>query len=321
MTVSASISPASTTVGQAAPELQAPGPGEYNLVPARCVLCGHDDAEPVAVGKDFTDPTSSETFLAVCCRSCGLVYLNPCPAPQEREGTLPIKSDGQVARDTTNEWKIGRTVAREIARFAKRLPDHGRLLELVPGEGERLEVARRCLGGTWQLDTKCVGRNGRVDEVNLPQAAYDAVILIGVVELSNNPLATLKLVRTLLRPDGLVLVVTPNTRSAACRLFRGRHWSGYSFPHHPNLFHGKSLGRAAGLAGLELVSVHTAPAAAVWVQSARNLMADWGAPAWAVGSLSQPSFVSLAAANAIEWLQQIQSMGGLLVATLRRSAQ
>jgi hypothetical protein len=160
-----------------------------------------------------------------------------------------------------------------------------------------------------------------MEELNLPEAAYDAVLLIGVVEVANDPLATLKVAKTLLRPAGLVLVVTPNTRSAACNVFRGRHWSGYSFPRHPNLFDGKSLGRAAGLADLELVSVRTAPAATIWVESASNLMADWGAPAWALAPPRRPSFAALAAAQAIEWSQQVRGKGGLLVATLRRSGQ
>jgi hypothetical protein len=318
-TAAQSVSPSART-GQVAPDLQANGAAGYNLVPASCVLCGHDDAEPVAVGKDFTDPTKSETFLAVCCRTCGLVYLNPSPAPLEGEGTPPLEPAGQLPPDTDG-WKIGGTVAREIARFAKHLPNYGRLLELVPRQGEWPDVARRCLGDNWHFDSEGIGRGDRITELNLPAAAYDAVILIGGLELANNPLATLKVIKSLLRPDGLVLVATPNTRSAACRLFRGRHWSGYNFPRHSNLFDGKSLGRAAGLAGLELMSVRTAPVATVWVESARNLMADWGAPAWVVKRLSQPSFLALAAANAIEWSQQIQSQGGLLVATLRRSPQ
>ena len=145
--------------------------------------------------------------------------------------------------------------------------------------------------------------------------------MIGVLEQVNNPLAALKLVARLLRPGGLVLVVTPYTQSSAGNVFRGRHWSGYSFPRHPNLFDGKSLGRAAGLAGLELVTVRTAPAPRAWLESARNLMADWEAPAWIVTALGQPSFPVRAAAAVIEWLQQVQSKGGLLVAAFQRSGR
>jgi hypothetical protein len=50
-------------------------------------------------------------------------------------------------------------------------------------------------------------------------------------------------------------------------------------------------------------------------------MADWEAPAWIVTGLGQPSFAVRAAATAIEWSQQIQSKGGLLVAAFQRSGR
>jgi hypothetical protein len=318
ITVRSISPPSSAPVGQV-PDLPAHPPAESRLVPSGCILCDHDDAEPVAVGKDFTDPTSSETFLAVSCRTCGLVYLNPSPPPRPWGGILrgTPGPEGQASWGT-DDWKTGPTVAREIARFARRLPDHGRLLDLGCGEEQRLDIAQRYFGPNWQVDTRCLVHYDRVEELNLPEAAYDGVLLIGVVELANNPLATLRGVKTLLRPGGLALMATPNTGSTVCRVFRGRHWSGYSFPRHPNLFDGKSLERAAELAGLELVSIGTGPTASVWVESARNLMADWGAPAWALARLSHASIAARAAARAIEWSQQIQSKGGLLLATLRR---
>jgi SAM-dependent methyltransferase len=225
-------------------------------------------------------------------------------------------------------------IGREIARFCRKLPDHGRLLDIGCGEGARLEVAQQTLGANWQLEGvgadrapdapdhggKFVMHRGRVEELDLPDGAYDVVLLIGVVEAADNPLTTLKVVKELLRPGGLVLIATPNTRSTACSIFRGRHWSGYNFPRHWNLFDGKSLGRAAGLAGLALASVHTCPAAGAWIESVRNLMVDWGAPHWALATVSRPSGAARAAAAAIEWSQQMRSNGGLLVATLRRCA-
>ncbi len=184
----------------------------------------------------------------------------------------------------------GRAFAREITRFAKRLPSQGHLLYLGPAGAERLNIVHRSLGANWQVETRPVPPHGEVEWSNLPETSYDAVLMIGVLEQVNNPLAALKLVARLLRPGGLVLVVTPYTQSSAGNVFRGRHWSGYSFPRHPNLFDGKSLGRAAGLAGLELVTVRTAPAPRAWLESARNLMADWEAPAWIVTASGNPHF-------------------------------
>ena len=47
------------------------------LVPAACCICGGTDGEPVAVGEDFEYRTSPDSFLAVRCPRCDLVYLDP----------------------------------------------------------------------------------------------------------------------------------------------------------------------------------------------------------------------------------------------------
>jgi len=42
-----------------------------------CCLCETEDAAPVGVGEDFEYRTSDDTFLAMQCRTCSLIYLNP----------------------------------------------------------------------------------------------------------------------------------------------------------------------------------------------------------------------------------------------------
>lgn len=59
------------------------------LIYVRCGVCGSDDAEPIGVGEDFEYRTSDDTFLAMCCNSCGLVYLNPRPDVSEFETIYP----------------------------------------------------------------------------------------------------------------------------------------------------------------------------------------------------------------------------------------
>ena len=50
-----------------------------HLEDVTCCLCGQSDAVPVAVGEDFEYHTSRESFLALSCRRCGVVYLSPRP--------------------------------------------------------------------------------------------------------------------------------------------------------------------------------------------------------------------------------------------------
>ena len=66
-------------IEEPAQDLHLPGPERaiqdepLRLEPARCCVCGHDDAMPLAVGEDFEYHSSPDQFLAMRCRDCGLV--------------------------------------------------------------------------------------------------------------------------------------------------------------------------------------------------------------------------------------------------------
>jgi hypothetical protein len=287
------------------------------LVPSRCFLCGDDDAEPVAVGEDFERNTSPETFLAVCCRQCGLVYLNPWPAIAEGD-QISSAAPGSTLRESRSiPWDSGRAGNRELIRFCRLLPPAGRLIDLGPGAGGRVEFLRRHLGAEWQLDQAHPGPGPGLE---FPAGAYDAMLAIDVLEQKENPLLTLSAMKQLLRIGGKLLIATPNTDSTVCQLFRGRHWSGYDFPRHRNLFDAEVLARSAERVGLEVTSLQTIAAPAIWVQSLRYVLADWGAPAWLRAGFDRTRRVTLAISAAMESIQQRRGRGGIVVATLHRSA-
>src|SRR5687767_8526173 len=54
-----------------------------------CCLCGVEEGAPVAVGEDFEYRTSGDSFIAMRCAHCGLVYLNPRPAAEEIDRIYP----------------------------------------------------------------------------------------------------------------------------------------------------------------------------------------------------------------------------------------
>lgn len=243
------------------------------LVPSQCFLCEDDDADPVAVGQDFDLSSSPETFLAVRCRRCGLVYLNPAVTLNQVEH--PPSPDGALRR--------------EIARFRHGFADSARVLD-----------ARG------------------IEDFENASGVYDGVLLANVLERVDDPLSLLKATRELLRPGGTALVATPNTEATVSKVFGGRHWSGYNFPRHRNLFCAHVLRQASEMAGLELVSVRTVGAPDAWVRSVRNAMSDWRLPHWSLAGLRGIAFLG---GTAIEWWQQLRGKGGILVAILRRPAQ
>jgi SAM-dependent methyltransferase len=80
-----------------------------------------------------------------------------------------------------------------------------------------------------------------LEKAQLPENHFDVVTLLGVLEHLHDPLATLRTVRRLLRPDGIVAIYVPNYHylrlkdsGIACWL-RRRRWSHLSPQEH--LFH------------------------------------------------------------------------------------
>jgi SAM-dependent methyltransferase len=191
---------------------------------------------------------------------------------------------------------------------------------------------RQQLGADWQLEGASTSLSlfqvaedsafpvhpGRVEELELPEGAFDAVLAIDVLEQEDNPLTTLRAIKRLLRAGGKVLIATPNTNSTAFRVFGGRHWSEYDFPRRRNLFRADVLTRSAALAGLNVTSMKTIAAPASWLFSMQTLLADWGAPRWAQAGLERAKGAALTAFGVVEWMQQRRDKGGALVATLER---
>ena len=214
-----------------------------------------------------------------------------------------------------------------------RPPAGARILEVGCGGGYHLDVLRALPRRDWGLEgvepntaaadrargAGFVVRDGRLQDLPLPDESCDGVLLMDALEHLDDPVGTLQAVSRILRPEGRVLVIASNARSAAAAVFRGRHWSGYDFPRHRHIFDRETFRRLAETAGLEVTSLRSAGAPDVWVASVRNALDDWGAPSWLSRRSGQHSFPALGLATLVEALQQRRGKGGLLIGTLRRA--
>lgn len=305
------------------------------LVDGACAVCGGNDAEPLAVGEDFEYRTSPDTFLAVQCRRCGLVYLDKRPADSEFARIYP---DDYHAFDFSPErfglvYRVRRRLeARRLLRAATGLAKDARILDVGCGDGFHLGLLRDFGRPGWHLegvdaDARAVMRardnglavhEGTVESADLAGSTFDFVLLIQTIEHVADPQAVLRRVGELLRPGGRLLVVTDNTGSPDFTLFRRRHWGGYHFPRHWNLFNENALRVLAGDCGLEVEKVTTMVSPVNWVYSVRNLLDDWGASPRLVNQFSLESSPSLAVFTALDAGLRLVGRGALLNAVLRR---
>lgn len=160
---------------------------------------------------------------------------------------------------------------------------------------------------------------GLLADLDLAQATYDLAILIQTVEHVGDPTTLLNEIRALLRPGGRLCIVTDNTDSFDFRLFKDRHWGGYHFPRHWNLFNPENLRRLAQKTGMEVETLTTQVSPVNWVYSIRNRLTDRLAPSWMIDQFSLKSTVSLGTFTLFDILSNFIGRGALLNAVLRRS--
>jgi SAM-dependent methyltransferase len=308
---------------------------DLQLESVSCCMCGQSDAEPVAVGEDFEYHSSPETFLALYCKRCSLVYLSPRPTPDSLPCIYPANyhAFNFSAEEFGLSFKVRSWLERRRLRDACRgLPENARILDVGCGDGFHLRLLRQLGPSTWQLegvdaDSRAVDaarasglvvHPGDVRDADLSLASYDLVLLIMTVEHLADPLRTLQRIRELLRPGGRLMVITDNTATVDFKFFGHRHWGGYHFPRHWNLFDTKSLRALFEKAGLEVEDLTTLVSPVNWVYSIRNLLVDWKAPKWLVERFSLSSSVSLGVFTIFDLGWMLMGRGAILRALARR---
>ena len=305
------------------------------LEPTRCCVCGHDDAMPVGVGEDFEYRSSPDQFLAMRCQDCGLVYLKLRPAMSELPRIYP---PDYHAFDFSGEryglpHRVRRRLeARRLLRWCRDLPPQARILDVGCGDGFHMQLLRQFGGREWTVEgvdaSPWAVRTGRargltihlgtVQDVGLPPESYDLALLIATIEHVDDPLAVLRAVAGLLRPGGRALIVTDNTDTPSFRLFAGRHWGGYHFPRHWNLFNRRNLSRLARQAGFDVHHMSTILSPVNWTYSVHNALVDWSAPRWLVNRFTLASPGSLAVFTVLDWFHVLAGHGGLVRAVLTK---
>jgi len=204
----------------------------------RCWVCGADPLEHFressvareALGAGsfrITDADYGRTLELVRCRSCGFVQL-----------AEPVDVTPFYARMDDPAYELTRSSrALQASELLEGLSPgfHGaRLLDVGAGSGILVEQANR-LGweaegvepSAW-LANRARERGIAVHTGTLPHPGptppYDVVTLVDVIEHVTDPRGLLGEVRKLLRPGGLLLVVTPDVTSVAARALGPRWW-------------------------------------------------------------------------------------------------
>jgi SAM-dependent methyltransferase len=306
-----------------------------DMVYVQCCVCGSGDAESIGAGKDFEYDTSPETFIAMRCNSCGLIYLNPRPDISEFKRIYPANyhAFNFSEKDYGLVYKIrSKLEAKRLLRSCVGLPENARILDIGCGDGFHLKLLSKYGKKSWVLagidmDQRAVEMAkksglevycGSVESMDLPLNSFDLALIIQTIEHMGNPDKVLRRIRELLKPGGRLLVGTDNTGSLDFVFFKKRYWGGYHFPRHWNLFNQSSLSRLAAKAGFEVEVLETQVSPVNWVYTVHNWLVDKKAPHWLINRFTLKSTVSLSVFTMLDIILQKFGRGALLRAILRK---
>lgn len=171
--------------------------------------------------------------------------------------------------------------------------NEGRLLEIGCGNGNRLALFRN-LGwetngiepdaGAAQL-ARAKGLNvlsATLQPGAIPAASYNVILMSHVIEHVSDPQEIIRECHRLLRPGGLLVMLTPNTDSLGHRYF-GRDWLHLDPPRHLHLFNSRNLTKLCTDTGFRNIRTTTTPRDANWTLGA-SLILQRGNP-YKIGQL------------------------------------
>ncbi len=185
------------------------------------MLCGDDR---------FTLLTVQNSFQVVSCDRCGFVYVNPRPTIESIKDLYAHYHPDRIGEPELWRAYMERVFSAACGELAGMVPAGAKVLDVGCGHGFFVEEAARCgfkaIGIDFTESTVSYGRDRGLDlrcgtiealgdddggGAEFEDASFDAVTMFYVLEHLTDPIRTLRRVRALLRPGGVLLLRVPHT--------------------------------------------------------------------------------------------------------------
>ncbi len=204
-----------------------------NSVP--CNLCGIDDAT-VVFGAGVAQPSQ-----IVRCNRCGLMYASPrakVPDSVEIIEWDPNFGGPELRAQRFTKEKIQVSDYSKTREFLNQLyPERGKLLEIGSSFGFLLAEFRKDGWDVTGVEPDGIGCrltdelhgikaiHAILEDAGIPDESFDVVLLNHVIEHMDNPLATLREINRVLKPNGHFVVETPRYDTLMFKLLGKRERS------------------------------------------------------------------------------------------------
>jgi len=203
----------------------------------KCNLCGSEEVKNRFKINDFS---------IVRCRKCGLEYVNPILEEKDIQEIYQKGYFNGFKKDNffgyqdyaQDEIEINRTFQRKMRIIDKLMPDKGKILDIGCAMGFFINVAKE---DGWEVtgidlseeaikyakkrfnyDVRCTS----LDKAGFKGASFDVITMFDLIEHVEYPDLLIKQCYGLLKPNGLLVITTPNSGSVVAKLLSKR-WEEY----------------------------------------------------------------------------------------------
>jgi dolichyl-phosphate beta-glucosyltransferase len=225
---------------------------------------------PVCFSSEVSTRTQIRGWVVRQCFRCKCRYLGSFPSDEDLEALYNDSyfsshrdaEHGYASRELTPA--TAKTGEKRLSVLRRHLPPRARILEVGAGNGlfGRLATKEFDYVGI-DLSEEAV-RAARSEGLQVIRSSlshfvntgslFDAVTLFHVFEHLNDPHDSLARISDLMKPNGILVLITPDTESALCAI-SGDSWVSYKFPEHLILYSRSALIELLEHSGFEIVSV------------------------------------------------------------------
>lgn len=247
-----------------------------------CLACGHTDATRWAQALDEEYFTTADSFTYFQCTNCEALFIDPVPRNQLND-IYPANYysfDEQVTGSWVfqiKDWLDQRFFKKYIAKLPQQQIN---VLDIGGGTGKQLgllkkidsRITRTVIVDLDEEAGKIASEQGheyycgRFENYESDKP-FDVILMLNLIEHVDNPKVLLRKAQSLLSPDGIVIIKTPNTDSWDARLFRHKNWGGYHCPRHWVLFNKENFTSLIQQAGLDISYFKYTQGAPFWTTS------------------------------------------------------
>jgi len=245
----------------------------------RCNLCNSTDFRLAVTAKDRMHDIPGE-YEYFECKNCGLLFINPQPPKEEvwkhypknyysySTPNIPFKKfhvflyKVYFSKKTNILLKVIFMPFRRILRTIKIVPN-GKILDVGCGSGSFLNIPKElgfdCYGVEPGNFNKAYAKrngfkifHGKLEDARYKDDFFDVITLNHVFEHVDDPMKCMKILKKIIKKNGIIRIAVPQKDSFAYRTFK-KYWVQLDAPRHFFLYSEKTLKMYAKKSGLRIV--------------------------------------------------------------------